>query len=70
MEFICILIGAIMGLSLSYNYYGRPKGELRIDYSDPDGPYLFLELNKSVSDILTQETIVLKVKQKNFLSRK
>ena len=54
MEVIYILIGILIGF-------------LRIDRSDPDGPYLFLELKKSVNEIMTQKTVLLEVKRENFI---
>lgn len=47
MEVIYILIGILIGfVGASIIHRKRPIGFLRIDRSDPDGPYLFLELKK------------------------
>lgn len=43
---------------------------LRIDKSDPDGPYLFLELKKSVNEIIAQRTVLLEVKREDFIPHK
>lgn len=53
--------------------YHSPKASswfLRIDKSDPDGPYLFLELKKSVNEIIAQRTVLLEVKREDFISHK
>ena len=44
-------------------------GTLRIDQSDPeDSPYLFLELDKNLSTIVSKKYIVMKVELKNYIS--
>ena len=45
-------------------------GTLRIDHSDPDGPFLFLELSKRISSVIFKKYVVLKVKKKDFMSHK
>jgi hypothetical protein len=45
-------------------------GTLHVDTSDPDGPYLFLELSKGVDNVVRKEYIVMKVKTENFLPPK
>lgn len=70
MEIIYIFIGFTIGLVAAIVYYGKPQGNLRVDRSDPDGPYFFLEIKKPISNILKRNTIVLQVKYENFLTRK
>ena len=70
MEIIYIFIGFAIGLVAAIIYYGKPQGNLRVDRSDPDGPYFFLEIKKPISSILKRKTIVLQVRCKNFLTRK
>ena len=70
MEIIYIFIGFAIGLVAAVIYYGKPKGNLRVDRSDPDGPYFFLEIKKPISSILKRKTIVLQVRCENFLTRK
>ena len=42
---ISLVIGSMIGFTVSIIYHKKKvKGVLRIDKSDPDGPYLFLEL--------------------------
>lgn len=68
MEVIYILIGILIGFVVtSIIHRKHPIGFLRIDRSDPDGPYLFLELKKSVNEIMTQKTVLLEVKRENFI---
>lgn len=70
MEIIYIFIGFAIGLAVAVVYYCRPQGNLRVDQSDSDGPYLFLEIKKPISSILKRKTIVLQVRCENFLTRK
>ena len=59
MEVIYVIIGILIGfVGASIIRRKRPVGFLRIDKSDPDGPYLFLELKKSVNEIIAQRTIL------------
>ena len=68
MEVIYILIGILIGFVVtSIIHRKHPIGFLRIDRYDPDGPYLFLELKKSVNEIMTQKTVLLEVKRENFI---
>lgn len=44
-------------------------GTLRIDQSDPeDSPYLFLELEKNLSTIVSKKYVIMKVDLKNYIS--
>lgn len=45
-------------------------GNLRIDRSDPDGPYLFLELSKSINQFDHRKYVILKIHDENFISHK
>lgn len=45
-------------------------GTLRVDHSDPDGPFLFLELSKRVETVISKKYVVLKVKVKDFIPHK
>ena len=60
--------------------YGRRKnkedvfkesrvGTLRVDRSDPDGPYLFLELHRPFEDVARQEHVILDVKDEDYISQ-
>lgn len=46
----------------------QPVGDLVVELSDPDGPYLFLRLRTSVEDILQKDEVVLKVDKRGILS--
>lgn len=71
MELILLVVGAIIGVTLSCIFRKRKAvGVLRIDRSDSDGPYIFLELKKGVSDIAIHKTILLEVKEEDFISQK
>lgn len=60
MEVIYVVVGILIGFAVSSIIRRKhPVGFLRIDKSDPDGPYLFLELKKSVNEIITQRTVLL-----------
>lgn len=50
----------------------KPKivGNLRIDESDPDGPYMFLELKCDPNIIKTTDYVNLKVVAENYISQK
>lgn len=45
-------------------------GTLRIDTSDPDGPYMFLELSKGMDTVASKKYVVLKVNLKSYISQK
>ena len=45
-------------------------GTLRIDTSDPDGPFMFLELSKDVNTVASKKYVVLKVNLKSYISQK
>lgn len=39
----------------------KPVGTLKVNNSDPDGPYLFLELSTYPEDIMREEYVTMKV---------
>lgn len=45
-------------------------GTLRVDHSDLDGPFLFLELSKRIESVLSKKYVVLRVKVKDFIPHK
>lgn len=45
-------------------------GTLRIDRSDPDGPYLFLELDKPLPSFENDKYVVFRVENENLISPK
>lgn len=71
MEVVYVVVGIMIGfVGSSIIRRKHPVGFLRIDKSDPDGPYLFLELKKSVNEIIAQRTILLEVKREDFIPHK
>lgn len=63
------ILGIIVGV-----LYAKAKessyGTLRVDTSDPDGPYIFLELNVPVSEVMSKKRVVLDVNTENYISQK
>lgn len=76
MEVILVLAGFICGIGVSVGVLLKQTkrnviGTLRVDHSDPqDDPYLFLELNKPLSEFISKKYVRLKVCVKNFISQK
>lgn len=70
--YLLLFIGGVIAGSVSTWFLSRPKtvGALRVDRSDPDGPYLFLELSKGISEIASKSYVTLQVKIKDYISRK
>ena len=69
---VCLVFEAII-FAYFFNLnkkLNRIVGTLRIDSSDPDGPYMFLELSEPVSSILNEEYVTLKVNKKSYISPK
>lgn len=66
---IVFLIGMVIGCIFS-SIVRRSKsvGKLRIDTSDPDGPFMFLELSKGVGDISAKKQVLLQVDLKSYIS--
>ena len=72
MELVIIFaIGVVIG-SIITRIIIRPLdiGTLRIDTSDPDGPFMFLELSKDVDTVASKKYVILKVNLKNYISQK
>ena len=71
MEVVYVVVGIMIGFVVSSIIRRKHRvGFLRIDKSDPDGPYLFLELKKSVNEIIAQRTVLLEVKREDFIPHK
>ena len=73
MPVICLIVGILIGLSLSrFIFKDKPIGSLRVDSSDPDSrPYLFLEVDPGRMDnIYKKQYVRLRVKIKNYISHK
>lgn len=66
---VIFAIGVIIGYIFS-SIIRRAKsiGKLRIDTSDTDGPFMFLELSKGVGDISARKQVLLEVDLKDYIS--
>lgn len=65
-------LGYFIGRMLERNNQVETKqsvGTLHIETTDPDGPYLFLELSTDVSDVCDKEKVVLDVDTKSYISQ-
>lgn len=45
-------------------------GTLRVDTSDPDGPYLFLELHTPISEVMRHKQVTMDVSTESYISQK
>ena len=66
---MCLICVYILGYSLGKNKR-KPIGTLRVDSSDPDGPYLFLELATDPNVIKKEKYVLLKVDTRSYISQK
>lgn len=65
------VIGFILGLFImAYGIAIKIVGTIRVDSSNEDGPYLFLELDKPLSDVLTQKHVVVNVDTSSYIPQK
>ena len=65
-----VLLGIVIGCVLTLLILRvKAVGTLRVDTSDPDGPYLFLELLKDVGPISAKKYVILKVNTQNYISQ-
>ncbi len=65
------IIGFILGLFfMAYGIAIKIVGTIRVDSSNEDGPYLFLELDKPLSDVLTQKYVVVNVDTSSYIPQK
>ena len=64
------LIGVLIGISISIiALISFNAGVLRIGKSDADGPYLFLELERSYHKKLNKKYAVFKIVSENYIPR-
>lgn len=71
---LIIAIVFIIVLALFFLLYFKPwdkskdvDGKLIVDFSDPDGPYMFMELDKSPYLLRSKDTVILKVVEEEYL---
>lgn len=68
---ITFILGLLAGIIFSMLLlHSKSVGNLRIDDSDPDGPYMFLELSKHPNEIRRKKYVTFRVKAENFISHK
>ena len=74
MEYVLLfLAGLLCGVILTTvvkRARTHTDGNLRIERSDPDGPYLFLELYNAVDTVSGKKQVLFDVVDKNYISRK
>ena len=71
MEYVIIFaVGFLIGIAV-VQFTRKPEifGTLRVDNSDSDGPYLFLELSKDPNFIYKKKTVTFDVHCENYISR-
>lgn len=66
MPILCYIIGMIVGFLICKS---RSHGTIRIDNSIADEPpYLFLELTCSVDELKKHRTVVMNIKNENYIT--
>ena len=71
MELLFFILGMAVGVAAIYIWLtAKSDGTLLIDSSDPDGPYMFLEVGRSIEDIRKKPFVILRVNLKSYLTRK
>ena len=66
--FVGFVIG-IIPLIIATIDKDKPVGDLVVDGSDRDGPFLFLELNVPLNRVEDKEKVELKIVHKNYISQ-
>ena len=74
-KFLFLLIGMLVGFVLTKIFQKKDlpsSGYLRLDHSDPDSPYLFLELkdNQELTRIYGCKRVCFDVKREDFVPQK
>ena len=67
-----VLAGFVIGIIpwlLSTIHKDKPVGDLVVDCSDRDGPFLFLELNVPLNRVEDKKKVELRVVHKNYISQ-
>ena len=69
-EVLLVLLGFVGGMAFFLMYLAaRSIGTLRVDQSDPaEPPYLFLELDKPVENVVKEKYVLFRVSKKNFIN--
>ena len=64
--FVIVFWFGIFFFSLYERFIRKPVGRIRIDSSDPDGPYLFLELYGGLEDLKKKKFATVQIVNKNY----
>ena len=65
------ILGFLIGVVImAIGILGLNAGNLRIDSSDEDGPYLFLELKRPVRWLRERKWVLLRVDDTNYITPK
>lgn len=67
--FLAGLLCGIVGTIVVHRLRMHTDGDLRIDRSDPDGPYLFLEISNAIDVIAKKRRVWFNVIDKNYTRR-
>ena len=70
LAFLAGILCGIVGTDIFIKIKVHSDGNLRIDRSDPDGPYLFLELSNAIDVVSKKKHVLFDVIDKNYISRK
>ncbi len=66
---VIFIVGFLIGCGITVAIFRRKCiGTLRVDTSDPDGPFIFLEASKSIDVIASKKTVMLNVNLKSYIS--
>ncbi|MCM1090094.1 MAG: hypothetical protein NC413_04575 [Muribaculum sp.] len=66
---VIFIVGFLVGCGITAAIFRwKCVGALRVDTSDPDGPFIFLEASKSIDFIASKKSVVLKVNLRNYIS--
>lgn len=65
---ISFVFGYVTGRVLKKQKPGETFGNLRVDRSDPDGPYLFLELDRDPDLLFVRKDVTFHVVNENYIS--
>ncbi|WP_290235367.1 MULTISPECIES: hypothetical protein [Bacteroides] len=66
---VIFITGFLVGCGITVAIFKQKCiGALRVDTSDPDGPFIFLEASKSIDFIASKKSVMLEVNLKNYIS--
>lgn len=66
---LILLLLVVFGIGFTIGSIKKSVGTIRIDRSDPDGPYIFLELGIPVAKLETKKRALLRIRSENYISR-